>query len=160
MKRPIFLSLCLLPVLVIIALLLSIPCCTRLFQPCGSGNIPDTEQTEEHLRMHVFHLADTIGERNAYKEGTMERSAQYIEQALSGMGYDVTRQAVHIPRSEKYGAVRDKTVYNIIATKKGSSPNAKTLIIGAHYDTKVGMDNWHDHGPARPSRTGTPGAND
>ncbi len=34
------------------------------------------------------------------------------------------------------------------------------LIVGAHYDTKVGMDNWHDHGPARPSRTGTPGAND
>ena len=36
----------------------------------------------------------------------------------------------------------------------------KMLIVGAHYDTKVGMDNWHDHGPARPSRTGTPGAND
>lgn len=34
------------------------------------------------------------------------------------------------------------------------------LIVGAHYDTRVGMDNWHGHGPARPARTGTPGAND
>ena len=47
----------------------------------------------------MFQLADTIGERNAYKAGTMERSAQYIEQALAGMGYAVTRQAVRIPRS-------------------------------------------------------------
>ena len=160
MNRPLLLSLCLLPVLAVMALLLSLPCCTRLFQPCGSGNIPNTEQTEERLRTHVFQLADTIGERNAYKAGTMERSAQYIEQALAGMGYAVTRQAVHIPRSGEYGAVRDRTVYNILATKKGTSPRAKTLIIGAHYDTKVGMDHWHDHGPARPSRTGTPGAND
>lgn len=134
--------------------------CTKLFSPCGSGDIPETEQTEIHLKKHVFHLADTIGERNAYKSGTMERSARYIEQALQGMGYSVTRQAVNIPPAGKYGAVKDRTVYNVIAVKKGTSPQPRTLIVGAHYDTKVGMDSWHDHGPARPERTGTPGAND
>lgn len=90
----------------------------------------------------------------------MERSARYIEQKLEGMGYAVTRQAVRIPPSGKFGSVKDWTAYNLIAIKKGTSPRPKMLIVGAHYDTKVGMDNWHDHGPARPSRTGTPGAND
>lgn len=134
--------------------------CTKLFSPCGSGEIPETNQTEMHLKTHVFHLADTIGERNAYKPGTMERSARYIEQTLADMGYAVTRQTVNIPASGEYGAVKDRTVYNVIAVKKGTSPQPKTLIVGAHYDTKVGMDSWHDHGPARPARTGTPGAND
>lgn len=134
--------------------------CSKLFSPCGSGEIPETDQTETFLKAHVTHLADTIGERNAYKPGTMERSACYIEKNLEGMGYAVTRQPVDIPVSAEFGAVKDRTVYNIIAIKKGTSPHPKTLIIGAHYDTKVGMDNWHDHGPARPARTGTPGAND
>lgn len=134
--------------------------CTKLFSPCGSGEIPDTEQTETRLKAHVFHLADSIGERNAYQSGTMERSARYMEQVLANMGYTVTRQAVNIPSSEKFGSVKDRTVYNLVAVKKGTSPHPKMLIVGAHYDTKVGMDNWHDHGPARPARTGTPGAND
>lgn len=141
-------------------LLSAAPSRTKLFQPCGSGNIPETEQMENQLKKHVSHLAGTIGERNAYKAGTMERSAQYMERELSLMGYPVTRQTVMIPPSGEYGAVRDRTVYNIIAMKKGSSPQAKTLIVGAHYDTKVGMDHWHAHGPAKPARTGTPGAND
>lgn len=139
---------------------LALGSCSKLFSPCGSGEVPDTDQTETFLKAHVTHLADAIGERNAYKPGTMERSARYIEQTLEGMGYTVTRQAVDIPVSPDFRAVKDRTVYNLVATKKGTSPRPKTLIIGAHYDTKVGMGNWHDHGPARPARTGTPGAND
>lgn len=134
--------------------------CSKLFSPGGSGEIPDTDQTEALLKAHVFHLADSIGERNAYHSGTMERSARYIEQTLADMGYTVTRQAVNIPPSAEFGAVKDRTVYNLIAMKKGTSHRPNLLIIGAHYDTRVGMDNWHDHGPARPARTGTPGAND
>lgn len=124
--------------------------CSKLFSPCGSGEIPDTDQTETLLKAHVFHLADSIGERNVYKPGTMERSARYIEKTLADMGYAVTRQAVNIPPSGEFGAVKDRTAYNLIATKKGTSLRPRMLIVGAHYDTKVGMDNWHDHGPARP----------
>lgn len=134
--------------------------CAKLFPPCGSGEIPDTNQTEAFLKAHVFHLADSIGERNAYRPGTMERSARYIEKTLEEMGYAVTRQAVNIPPSGEFEAVKDRTAYNLIAIKKGTSPSPRMLIVGAHYDTKVGMDNWHDHGPARPARPGTPGAND
>ena len=148
-----------------LGLLMAVVCialssCSKLFSPRGIGKIPDTDQTETLLKAHVFHLADSIGERNVYHPGSMERSARYIEQKLEGMGYAVTRQAVRIPPSGKFGSVKDWTAYNLIAIKKGTSPRPKMLIVGAHYDTKVGMDNWHDHGPARPSRTGTPGAND
>ena len=44
-----------------------------------SGITRSQARSEERLRTHVFQLADTIGERNAYKAGTMERSAQYID---------------------------------------------------------------------------------
>lgn len=134
--------------------------CTKEFQPCGSGDIPDTAKTETFLKNHVFHLATTIGERNAYKPGSMNASALYIATIFEELGYEVTRQPVSIPDDPKYGAVRDKSVYNVIAIKKGSLPQAKMLIVGAHYDTRVGMDQWNSHGPARPARTGTPGAND
>lgn len=67
------------------------------------------------------------------------------------MGYTVTRQEVFIPPLEKFGAVKDRVVYNVIAVKKGTESDAKMLVVGAHYDTKVGMDSWNSHGPARPS---------
>ena len=132
-----------------LSLLMAVVCialssCSKLFSPRGSGKIPDTDQTETLLKAHVFHLADTIGERNVYHPGSMERSARYIEQKLEGMGYAVTRQAVRIPPSGKFGSVKDWTAYNLIAIKRGTSPRPKMFIVGAHYDTKVGMDNWHD----------------
>lgn len=34
------------------------------------------------------------------------------------MGYAVTRQAVNIPPSGEFGAVKDRTAYNLIATKR------------------------------------------
>ena len=129
-----------------LGLLMAVVCialssCSKLFSPRGSGKIPDTDQTETLLKAHVFHLADSIGERNVYHPGSMERSARYIEQKLEGMGYAVTRQAVRIPPSGKFGAVKDWTAYNLIAIKKGTSPRPKTLIVGAHYDGTGTGDN-------------------
>ncbi len=134
--------------------------CTKVFVPCGSGDIPDTDKTEELLKEHVSHLADSIGERNVYRPGTMEASASYIEKQLKGMGYTVTLQRVFIPPLDKFGAVKDRIVHNVIAIKKGTLSDPKMLVVGAHYDTKVGMDKWNSHAPARPERIGTPGAND
>ncbi len=142
------------------AVLLCGTTCTRLFHPCGSTEIPQTDQTEARLKQHVYYLADVIGERNAFHPGTMEQSAAYIERQLSAMGYEVSRQPVLITDAEEYAKVVDRKVYNLIVTKRGTDPNAKTLIVGAHFDTRVGIDNWFSHGPARPERIGTPGAND
>ncbi len=142
------------------AVLLCGTTCTRLFHPCGSTEIPETATTEARLKQHVYYLADKIGERNAFHPDTMEQSAAYIEQQLSTLGYEVKRQPVVITNEEQYAKVVDCKVYNLIAIKKGTDPNAKMLIVGAHYDTRVGMDKWNSHGPARPERIGTPGAND
>ena len=127
--------------LLIVVVCIALSSCSKLFSPRGSGEIPDTDQTETLLKAHVFHLADTIGERNVYHPGSMERSARYIEQKLEGMGYAVTRQAVHIPPSGEFGAVKDWTAYNLIAIKKGTSPQPKMLIVGAHYDGTGTGDN-------------------
>ena len=134
--------------------------CTKIFHPCSSGNIPSTSTLQTELKTYVRHLSETIGERHAYRSGSMESTAAYLEQEFRSMGYLVKRQAVRIPKEDKFGSVKDSTVYNIIAWKSGSSPQAQTLIIGAHYDTKVGMDKWNSSGPPRPARIGTPGAND
>ena len=133
--------------------------CTLL--PASSSGGTETPRTlGARMEKHAKVLQKDIGPRNARQPKSMEAAAKYIAGSFSDMGYAVTRQAVNIPPSGEFGAVKDRTAYNLIATKKGTSLRPRMLIVGAHYDTKVGMDNWHDHGPARPARTGTPGAND
>ena len=65
--------------LLIVVVCIALSSCSKLFSPRGRGEIPDTDQTATLLKAHVFHLADTIGERNVYHPGSMERSARYIE---------------------------------------------------------------------------------
>lgn len=56
-----------------------LPLPNKSYPPCGNGEIPDTDQTEALQEAHVFHLADSIVKRNAYKSGAMECAARYIE---------------------------------------------------------------------------------
>lgn len=112
------------------------------------------------LRRHVRALAEGIGERNVYRPGSMERSAAYIEARLREAGYSVRRQPVPVPATAAFALTEPVTVYNIEAVKPGTLAGARTLVIGAHYDTRVGMPDWSAHGPPLPGRSGTPGAND
>ncbi len=105
-------------------------------------------------------LATSIGERNLYREENLNKAADYIFQELTSMGYAPTRQAVPIPREKRFGTAAGKMAFNIEARKPGATPDAPWLIIGAHYDTRAGMTNWHTHGPVIPAKAGTPGAND
>lgn len=134
--------------------------CSSCEEPAADLVIPDPGPTAAALKRHVVALAGDIGERNLYRAGTMERSADYIEGRFRAMGYEVRRQPVEVPARSLYATRRPRTVYNLEVVKPGSAPDAKTLVVGAHYDTRVGMRQWNGHGPARPSRVGTPGAND
>lgn len=134
--------------------------CSHLFQPEGSGDVPELGRLEERVKGHVYYLADDVGERTVYHEGTLEKSAAYIERELCKMGYEVRRQPVFIANDADLGYAAGKTVYNLQVTKRGYDPKAKTLVVGAHYDTWVGKDAWNAHGGIRPARVGTPGAND
>lgn len=141
-----------------VTLLLS--ACTQLFQPTGDGTIPDTKEMEAVLKRHVQVLGGDIGERHHYRQEAYDRAAAYIRQEFENAGYEVTNREYEIPAKEEYGAAAGKTAVNLEVRKPGTDPNAPWLVIGAHYDTRVGMPNWHCHGPVIAGKTGTPGAND
>lgn len=134
--------------------------CAGDFEPCGDGLVPATKPVEATLRRHVYALAGDIGERNLYRPEAMARAAAYIEAEFRAMGYTVRRQEVRVNASDKFGLKSPEIAYNIEVVKPGTTPEARTLVIGAHYDTRVGMPSWDAHGPAQPARVGTPGAND
>lgn len=134
--------------------------CTKLYQPTGDGTIPDTRSVELDLRSYVQTLGGDIGERNHYFQAAYVRAADYIQGEFESMGYEVTRQEFSIPAREEYAGAVGKTAANLEVRKPGTDPDAPWLVIGAHYDTRVGMRNWHCHGPVLSGKTGTPGAND
>ena len=134
--------------------------CTQLFQPTGDGRIPDTAAAQQTLKDHVYTLADTIGERNHYHQTAYDRATDYICRELEHYGYTPERQTYTIPAKPEYKSAAGKTAVNIEARKPGTDPSAPWLIIGAHYDTRVGMKRWNVHGPVIEGKTGTPGAND
>lgn len=134
--------------------------CGRLFQPDGTGRIPDTTAMENELRRHVYKLAEEIGERNHYHQEAYDRAAAYIAEEFESMGYNVDWQRYTIPAKKAYLTAAGKTAANLEVRKPGTDPNAPWLVVGAHYDTRVGMPTWNGHGPVIPAKTGTPGAND
>lgn len=134
--------------------------CARLFQPDGEPHIPNTVEMEQTLRRHVQVLAEEIGERNHYHQAAYDKAAQYIADEFRRMGYEVERQSYRIPAREEYLSAAGKTAVNLEVRKPGTDPEAPWLVVGAHYDTRVGMPKWNCHGPVIPAKTGTPGAND
>ncbi|MEW6665946.1 MAG: M20/M25/M40 family metallo-hydrolase [Thermodesulfobacteriota bacterium] len=90
----------------------------------------------ENLRRHVEHLTVRIGERNLWKEGTLEQAAAYIEQTLRQYGYPVERQTYPC-----YG----KTASNLVAEKQGIGSR---IVVGAHYDTVPGSPGADDNASA------------
>lgn len=95
------------------------------------------ETVIQNLSRHVEHLTVNIGERHLWKEGSLERAADYIESTLTIFGYPVKRQTYSC-----YG----KHVSNLIAEKKGV--DTTTVVIGAHYDTVPGTPGADDNGSA------------
>jgi Zn-dependent M28 family amino/carboxypeptidase len=94
----------------------------------------DEARLRDRLIRHVDVLAGTIGERNVYRRGSLERAAGYIEEQFSANGY--------MPSSQQY-RVADTTVRNIDAQHGSSSESA--LIIGAHYDSVPGCPGANDN---------------
>jgi Zn-dependent M28 family amino/carboxypeptidase len=91
----------------------------------------------ENLYQHVEYLSVKIGERHLWKEGSLDKSADYIESELTAFGYAVQRQTYSC-----YG----KSVSNLIAEKKGTQGGL--VVIGAHYDTVPGTPGADDNASA------------
>ncbi|MGQ9645992.1 MAG: M20/M25/M40 family metallo-hydrolase [Thermodesulfobacteriota bacterium] len=92
------------------------------------------EEVIKNLYQHVEHLSVKIGERHLWRNGSLDRAADYIEAAMSSCGYEVWRQTYTC-----YG----KSVSNLIVEKEGTEK--EVFIIGAHYDTVPGTPGADDN---------------
>ncbi|MBM4338229.1 MAG: M28 family peptidase [Deltaproteobacteria bacterium] len=95
------------------------------------------EAVIEKLHQHVGNLSVKIGERHLWKEGSLERTTDYIESILTSFGYPVQRQTYSC-----YG----KSVSNLIVEKNGTEK--EVVVIGAHYDTVPGTPGADDNASA------------
>lgn len=91
----------------------------------------------KNLYKHVEYLSVKIGERNLWKENSLDRAKEYINSILISNGYDIWNQTFKC-----YG----REVSNIIAQKIGE--NEEVLIVGAHYDTVPGTPGADDNASA------------
>jgi Zn-dependent M28 family amino/carboxypeptidase len=97
----------------------------------------DQSAINTNLRRHVSRLSEHIGERHMWKEGSLDRSAEYIESELQAAGYRPVRH-----KFTAYG----RPVCNLVAVKPGSIDD--TIVIGAHYDSVPGSPGADDNASA------------
>jgi len=94
----------------------------------------DQQIVLKNLYRHVEYLSVKIGERHLWKEGSLERAADYIESIFQVERYAVTRQ-----NFTAYG----KEVCNILVDNEGKEKGL--AIVGAHYDTVPGSPGADDN---------------
>jgi Zn-dependent M28 family amino/carboxypeptidase len=99
---------------------------------------PTTEQARlaDRLRKHIVVLSEEIGERNLWHDGTLDATANYIEETLQAMGYAVSSQTY---------TVQGTSVRNLEAVLGGTSLAEEIVLIGAHYDTVRGSPGANDN---------------
>jgi len=102
--------------------------------------LPLSEQEENirsKLRVHVFSLADEIGERNIWLPQKLNAAAAYIEKVWRKQNYDVQRQ--------EYEARGVKSA-NLLIEIPGTVMPDEIVLVGAHYDSVQGSPGANDNG--------------
>ena len=130
-------------ILLLLTLLTSCGCYVIMIPMPGksySGPLPpvtaEETQLAEALRRDVEKLAQEIGERNWWRKKEYEEAAVFIEESLKAAGCRVTRQGFD---------VNGHTCFNIEGEIKGSELPDESLIVGAHYDSVVGVPGANDN---------------
>jgi len=95
----------------------------------------DQRALAARLRTHVVAIASAP--HNIGHPEALERSASYIEQQLAGMGYVVHRQWFEADHHR---------VRNIEVVLRPGTPDARTLVVGAHYDSAYDAPGANDNG--------------
>jgi Peptidase family M28 len=99
---------------------------------------PDQAALAARLQDHVRAVAGRP--HNLGNPEELKRAASYIETALEGMGYAVHRQ----PFSA--GAREVRNIEAVIEPDGSAAANAKTLVVGAHYDSYGHAPGANDNG--------------
>lgn len=116
---------------------------TMIRMPAESyhGELPAADNRlkslSDELRRDVAHLSVEIGERNVYsRPEALQQAADYIGAEFVTAGYDVRRQEYR---------VSDCDCCNLDVEIHGTSEPEKIVIIGAHYDTALGVAGANDN---------------
>jgi hypothetical protein len=104
----------------------------------------DQQELASQLRADVLHLAETIGERNMHRPGTLDITAAWLETRFIEMGYNPGRHTYRLNR----GAYSGREAHNIIAELEGYEDPDQLIIVGAHYDTVLGSPGANDNASA------------
>lgn len=88
------------------------------------------------LEEHVRALADDIGERNLYTNGSMAAASAYIETRLRAAGYDPERHHYTLSGASSE-RLAGRAADNVVAELPGTERPHEIVVIGAHYDTVV-----------------------
>ena len=130
-----------------LALLVSLPVAALLWMTAVPGRshagplpplTPDQVELAARLREHVWAIASRP--HNLAHPEELERAARHIEAVLEGMGYAVRRQPF---------AAAGREVRNIEAVGEpaaSAATGAKTLVVGAHYDSYGDAPGANDNG--------------
>jgi Zn-dependent M28 family amino/carboxypeptidase len=95
-----------------------------------------TQLAAPRLRAHVETLAGTIGERNLWNYGALERAAEYVSTELRASGYAPRRQTFELAKLP---------LSNVEAVLDGTTRAAEIVVVGAHYDTVAGCPGANDN---------------
>jgi hypothetical protein len=98
----------------------------------------------ERLEEDVRYLADSIGERNMHRPGTMDTTISWIERRFTEIGYNTLRHTYRLQR----GIYGGRSADNLIAEITGTENSDQIIIIGAHYDTVPGSPGANDNSSA------------
>ncbi len=98
---------------------------------------PEQAQLATRLQEHVRAVASKP--HNVGYPRELEQAAAYIEEQLSGMGYPVHRQAFQAGGQE----VRN---IEVVIEPTATVTRAKTLVVGAHYDSYFHAPGANDNG--------------
>ena len=95
----------------------------------------DEQDLASRLKRHVVAIASVPHNLKHY--AALERAGQYIEGTLEGLGYVVNRQVF---------TVAGRPVRNIEVQCEAQSPEAPSLVVGAHYDSFENAPGANDNG--------------
>jgi Zn-dependent M28 family amino/carboxypeptidase len=96
----------------------------------------DTTGPEPRLRKHVQTLAVEIGERHAFRTGSLQAASSYVEEQFRRHGLSV--------RSQEFAA-GTSTVCNVETVIPGRDQALPRIVIGAHYDSVPGCAGANDN---------------
>ena len=104
------------------------------------GSQPDMSAGEmilrDRLRHHVQALAQDIGERNWRAYNNLERARHYIDEQLRSLVYEVEHQEFKF---------NGQSFFNVEAILRGTQSSARSIVVGAHYDSVEGSPGANDN---------------